>query len=146
MEHLLLKAVTTTTTDLGEFEAVISTSAIDREKGHRAARGDGVRTPSLDRHRQGRAAALEYLVPEGGSQKRAGGGRRIVQLDGFEITVTPAPMNAETRVLATKAIGECQQVRTKARDEMLRLFTATDPEPVAAKSVELPVQIASFDA
>jgi hypothetical protein len=32
MEHLTRKAVATTTTDLGEFEAVISTSAIDREK------------------------------------------------------------------------------------------------------------------
>jgi hypothetical protein len=32
MEHLLLKAVATRTTDQGEFEAVISTSAIDREK------------------------------------------------------------------------------------------------------------------
>ena len=32
MERLLLKAVATTTTDLGEFTAVVSTSAIDREK------------------------------------------------------------------------------------------------------------------
>ena len=31
MEHATFKAVTTTTTDLGQFEAVISTSAIDRE-------------------------------------------------------------------------------------------------------------------
>ena len=31
MEHLMLKAVATTT-DLGRFEAVISTEAVDREK------------------------------------------------------------------------------------------------------------------
>jgi hypothetical protein len=47
-----------------------------------------------------------YLIPEGGAQKRAGGGRRITQLDVFEVTVTPAPMNNDTRVLGWKGHAE----------------------------------------
>ena len=52
-----------------------------------------------------------YLIPKGGSAKRAGGGRNITQLDIFEITATPAPMNNDTRVLSTKANGGGGQIR-----------------------------------
>jgi hypothetical protein len=37
-------------------------------------------------------------------------------------------MNAEARVLATKALDEFDHVRAKARDDILRVLTAT-PEP-----------------
>lgn len=47
-----------------------------------------------------------YLVPEGGSFKRADGVREIHQLDVFEISIVPAPMNADTRVLSTKAVED----------------------------------------
>jgi HK97 family phage prohead protease len=46
-----------------------------------------------------------YLVPSGGSTKRAGGGRHIKELDVFEVTATPTPMNGDTRVLAFKALN-----------------------------------------
>ena len=85
-----------------------------------------------------------YLVPEGGAKARPGGGRRITQLDVFEITVTPGPMNPETRVLATKALDEHAAMKARFRDEMYALLTA-EPEPVATKSVRPPVQVASFD-
>jgi uncharacterized protein len=87
-----------------------------------------------------------YLIPEGGAQKRAGGGRRIVQLDVFEITVTAGPMNAETRVLATKALDDHAAIRARARDEMFELLTATDPEAksLPPKSIE-PIKVATFE-
>lgn len=44
-----------------------------------------------------------YLIPDGGATKRAGGGRNINELDVFEITATPTPMNNDTRVLAWKS-------------------------------------------
>ena len=40
------------------------------------------------------------------------------ELDLIEITGTVAPMNADTRVLATKAIDEHDLVRAKARRDM----------------------------
>jgi phage head maturation protease len=83
-----------------------------------------------------------YLVPEGGAFKRTDGGRTTTRLDVFEITATPAPMNAQTRVLATKAIDEHAAIRTQARRDMFALLTTA--EPVATKSVK-PIQIASFE-
>jgi hypothetical protein len=47
-------------------------------------------------------------------------------------------------VLSTKALDDLDHVRTKARDDRLELLSAT-PEPVATKSLPLPVQIASFE-
>jgi hypothetical protein len=40
--------------------------------------------------------------------ERKGGGRAITELDVFEITATPTPMNNETRVLGTKSVPELQ--------------------------------------
>jgi uncharacterized protein len=198
MERLLLKAVATATTDEGLFEAVVSTSAIDREGdvvepaamvsalqawtvttkkvplhwnhssdpedivGHvepesaTAQGGEVVASGQVDLDTdRGRQVwrlmkagtigfSFGYLIPEGGSFKRADGGRTITSLDVFEITVCPAPMNAETRVLATKALdAEYAATRDRARREMFELLTTT--EPVATKSVQLPVQIATFE-
>jgi HK97 family phage prohead protease len=196
MERLLLKAVATTTTDLGEFTAVVSTSAIDREKdivepaamvsalrawtltnklvplhwdhspdpenivGHvdpesvRAVGGEvqasGKVDLDTDRGRQvwrlmksgTLGFSFGYIITA--STKRADGGRTITQLDVFEISAVPAPMNAETRVLSTKALDENAELRDRARREMFELLTA-EPEPVATKSIDLPVQIASFE-
>jgi len=44
-----------------------------------------------------------YLVPEGGATPRKGGGNHITELDVFEVTATPTPMNNDTRVLGYKA-------------------------------------------
>jgi hypothetical protein len=73
-----------------------------------------------------------------------GGIREIRKLDVFEISAVPAPMNAETRVLATKAIDDHHAIREKARAEMFELLTA-EPEPVATKALKPPIQIASFE-
>jgi hypothetical protein len=159
MKRMALKAVVAAT-DLGQFEALISTEAVDREKDIvvAAAMVDALRAWTLtnkliplhwdhssapedivgcidpasvkaqggevlaagkvdldtDRGRQvwrlmkGGVCGFRfgYLVPEGGAQKRACGGRRIVQLDVFEITVCPAPMNPATRVLWTKSAAD----------------------------------------
>jgi len=79
------------------------------------------------------------------STKRAGGGREITKLDVYEITATTAPMNNGTRVLSTKALDEYDHIRANARGDMTRVLAATSPEPVANKSAELPVRIASFE-
>jgi HK97 family phage prohead protease len=47
-----------------------------------------------------------YLIPTGGATKRAGGGRHIKAMDIYEITATPAPMNADTRVTGWKGIDK----------------------------------------
>ena len=200
MEHLLLKAVATTTTDLGEFEAVISTSAIDRELdvvepaamvdalrawtatnkvvplhwNHSSQPEDivghvdptSVKAVGAEVHAAGHVDldtargrqvwrlmkagsvgfSFGYLIPEGGAKARPGGGRRITQLDVFEITVTPSPMNADTRVLATKALDEYDHIRSKARDDILALFTAADQgEKSIPRRATGPVEIASFE-
>jgi phage head maturation protease len=79
-----------------------------------------------------------------GSIKRADGGRTITSLDVFEVSATPAPMNPETRVLATKALDDEHALRIQIRDEMLRLLGAT-PEPAATKSARPDVQIKTFE-
>ena len=49
-------------------------------------------------------------------------------------------------MLATKALdAEYTATRNRARDEMFDLLTA-EPAPVATKSIDLPVQIASFES
>ncbi len=52
-----------------------------------------------------------YLVPQGGSVKRASGGEHIHQLDVFEVTASPTPMNNDTRVLGYKAATDDPAVR-----------------------------------
>jgi HK97 family phage prohead protease len=154
---MLLKVAPTTTTDLGEFEAVISTESVDREKdivsadamvtalhkwnrpvplswnhstmpedifGHvdpqsaRNVNGEVVvngkadleSTVGIEAWRSFKNGTVGfsfgYLIPDGGSTKRRGGGRSITELDVFEITATPTPMNNDTRVLAIKAMSD----------------------------------------
>jgi HK97 family phage prohead protease len=60
------------------------------------------------------------------ASKRADGGRTITALDVFEISATPAPMNADTRVLSTKALDEYDALRIQIRDEMIN---SSPPRP-----------------
>jgi len=89
-------------------------------------------------------------------RNRADGIREIAEVDVFEISATPTPMNAGTRVLSTKAATA--GARHKA--EMLALLAggdAWDPDDalkVRAKALGIdelarrarPIQIATFDA
>jgi HK97 family phage prohead protease len=206
MEHLTFKAVTTTT-EQGEFEAVISTATVDRERDivdpagmvralhkwtrtgkliplawhHSTAAEDqiGHVDPASAREVDGevvvkgwvdqstdRGAEAWRLVKSGTlgfsfgyliltATKRAGGGRHITELEVFEITATTVPANADTRVLAYKAIDpELDHVRVEWRDDMLRRLgagpTVTSRDALREKSARLarehaPVQIATFD-
>lgn len=153
MEHMLLKVAPAALTDLGEFEAVISTETVDREKdivsadamvaalqkwnrpvplswnhstkpedifGHvdpqsaRNVNGEVVingkadleSTVGIEAWRSFKNGTVGfsfgYLIPDGGSTPRDGGGKNITELDIFEVTATPTPMNNDTRVLSTK--------------------------------------------
>jgi HK97 family phage prohead protease len=59
-----------------------------------------------------------YLVPEGGAKAREGGGKHIQELDVFEITATPTPMNNDTRVLAVKAMEDRVEALEKRIHEL----------------------------
>ena len=76
-----------------------------------------------------------YLIPDGGAVKRADGVREIRKLDVFEITATPAPMNAATRVLSTKGV-EDDEDRIPTQGELERMLIDAgiipEPEPVTA--------------
>jgi HK97 family phage prohead protease len=197
MEHLLLKAVATTTTDLSEFEAVISTSAIDREKDIvepdamvlRVARLDpqGKVVPLHWNHSSNPENIVGHVEPESvkavadevvasgkvdldtdrgqqvwrlmksntigfsfgyittASRKRADGGRTITSLDVLEISATPAPMNPQTRVVATKALDDFDRVRAEARDRMLQLLTTDPAAEEKAIATDRPIEIRSFE-
>jgi hypothetical protein len=157
MDHLLLKA-TTTATDQGLFEAVISTSGVDRERdvvdpegmvralrkwvpggkklplawnhsakaedqigwidpsSARAAGGEVLASGWIDQSTEVGAHAWRlvkagtlgfsfgYLALKG--EPRKGGGKHITELDVFEITATPTPMNNETRVVSFKQMAD----------------------------------------
>lgn len=78
-----------------------------------------------------------YLVPDGGSVERKGGGRHITELDVFEITATRAPMNNDTRVLGWKSIPpeELPDVVVEALGSLTEL-SDDDRQALAAKAVE----------
>ena len=87
-----------------------------------------------------------YLIPDGGSVKRADGVREIHRLDVFEVSAAPAPMNNGTRVLSTKALDEHDRIRDQWRDDMVRILNAdTGQKAIPTKPVG-PVQVATFDA
>ena len=75
-----------------------------------------------------------YLVPDGGAIKRSGGGRNIMELDVFEVTATPTPMNNDTRVLAYKSAEAAvdQSARRVPSDGDLR-------DQIAALGLEMPL-------
>jgi HK97 family phage prohead protease len=74
--------------------------------------------------------SFAYMIPDGGYTDRDGGGKHITELDVFEVTATPTPMNNDTRVLSTKAaVDDDDEVSSGAPSGTeLRLTLATDPE------------------
>lgn len=87
-----------------------------------------------------------YLVPDGGSTKRKGGGRHITALDVFEITATPTPMNNDTRVLDFKAdTGDDNGTDAPPTADQVRMlnsmigqaqeFIASNPDPDDAEAM-----------
>lgn len=59
-----------------------------------------------------------YLIPDGGAKDREGGGRHITELDVFEVTATPTPMNNDTRVLSTKSTEELREDAERTEREL----------------------------
>jgi HK97 family phage prohead protease len=156
MEHITLKAAVVAA-DAGEFEAVISTVAEDRDRDivdpsgmvkalHRWTE-TGKRIPLAWNHSTKAEDIIGHIEPgsameSGGevmvtgwidqgtevgkhawrlvksgtlgfsygflplaAKNREGGGKYISELDVFEITATPIPANAQTRVVAWKSAG-----------------------------------------
>jgi hypothetical protein len=85
--------------------------------------------------------------------KRADGVREIRELDVFEVSATPTPMNAETRVVSTKSIGEYDRDREEGKQWMLEVLSgvpasksldrASPTQP--AERERSPVQITTFE-
>jgi uncharacterized protein len=88
-----------------------------------------------------------YLTTD--SFKRSDGIQELRELDLFEISITPAPANPDTRILSVKSTGLPQQeeerapeprmlnpdqeaIRTEARDQMLRLLGSDGPSDPAS--------------
>lgn len=70
-----------------------------------------------------------YLIPDGGSTKRAGGGRNINELDVYEVTATPTPMNNDTRVLSVKSIEELRRATNALERELEQEGLPDVPRP-----------------
>lgn len=156
MQHLLLKAAATATTDQGVFEAVISTASIDRERDvvdpHGMVRAlkawERTGKQVVLRYEHSRAPDMQvgYVEPPSArvvgdevvikgwvdqsipagkdawrlvkigvmgfsfgymatkATPRRGGGQHITEMDVFEVTMSPTPMNNDTRVLGWKAV------------------------------------------
>ena len=78
-----------------------------------------------------------YLIPEGGAQKRGGGGRRITRLDIFEVTATPTPMNNATHVLEVKS-AERDEPPSHRELEREWCAKASSPNPPTPNSTSGP--------
>ena len=86
-----------------------------------------------------------YMVTEG--TKRLGGGTHITAMDVFEVTATPGPMNADTRVLAWKSDEEqredAKRVAHAVEDSLL---PAGEPEPPPPAEVDVPKELQEVKA
>jgi HK97 family phage prohead protease len=62
--------------------------------------------------------------------KRSDGIQELREIDLFEVSIVPAPANADTRILSLKGAADdnYDAIRAQARDEVYRLLTM-DPEP-----------------
>jgi phage head maturation protease len=94
-----------------------------------------------------------YLTQK--QRKAADGANELLALDLFEVSLTPAPANPDTRVLNMKRVdadrdAEFDRIRTRERDRMFKLLTdaatggRTEGKAIDRKSTG-PVQIASFE-
>jgi HK97 family phage prohead protease len=68
--------------------------------------------------------------------ERKGGGRAITELDVFEITATPTPMNNETRVLGTKSVPELQAELQDVKARLDTLEKALEDQKTSRKAEE----------
>lgn len=87
-----------------------------------------------------------YMILQAANRK--GGGRNITELDVFEVTATPTPMNNDTRVLSTKgAVEDEEQVdlakelqevkgRLKALEDLVKDADETDKNQPEAGPVD----------
>jgi HK97 family phage prohead protease len=66
--------------------------------------------------------------------ERKGGGLNINELDVFEITATPTPMNNETRVLGTKSVPELQAELQEVKDRLGTLEKALEDQETRRKA------------
>jgi hypothetical protein len=81
-----------------------------------------------------------FLATE--SRPRKGGGRELLELDVYEVSLTPSPMNSATRILAAKAI-----TNAVTTEELRRRCEALGISTHREKSGDRrPVQVRSFDA
>jgi HK97 family phage prohead protease len=86
------------------------------------------------------------------NNRRSDGVNELQEIDLFEISIVPAPANADTRVLAMKAINDPHDhVRTEYRDLMTKFLSAGDADALRAKAERIvrehaPIQVATFDA
>jgi HK97 family phage prohead protease len=80
-----------------------------------------------------------YLVPEGGFTERKGGGKHITELDVFEVTATPTPMNNDTRVLAVKAMEDRVTALEKRITELEGFVEEMESLKQAGRTADEPV-------
>jgi HK97 family phage prohead protease len=66
--------------------------------------------------------------------ERKGGGLNINELDVFEITATPTPMNNETRVLGTKSVPELQAELQEVKDRLDTLEKSLEDQKASRKA------------
>jgi Caudovirus prohead serine protease len=65
------------------------------------------------------------------SKKRADGGLDLLELDLYEVSATPSPMNNRTRVLSTKGASDDEAILAKSKE--------------AAQKAAQPIRIATFE-
>jgi HK97 family phage prohead protease len=81
-------------------------------------------------------------------RKAADGANELLRLDLFEISLTPAPANADTRVIGKKSANRhTSDVRATTRALMLQILGLTDESVWAEpqRKSSQPIQIASFE-
>lgn len=81
------------------------------------------------------------------SSRRQGGGRNLTELDIFEITATPTPVNNDTRVLNTKAMMNATQMaeRMRAMAEEMDSDNPPDPKEMARRMREMADEMVNMD-
>lgn len=143
MDHPAVNAAVERTTDPRQFAAIAAAYTTDRQ-GERISPGalrrhdravDSIGTLDLDESETARQAwrsvkrnrvGLSFGFLETAPRKAKG---EIAKVDLFEISIVPAPANADTRVISTKAMDAESigpDVRAETRDWMLRLLKDVD--------------------
>jgi HK97 family phage prohead protease len=128
-------------------QALVVEGQLDLEDSNRARKAwRAMRTGSI-------GLSFGYLTQK--QRKAADGANELLALDLFEVSLTPAPANPDTRVLNMKSVdadrdAEFDRIRTRERDRMFKLLTdaatdgRTEGKAIDRKSTG-PVQIASFE-